>query len=150
MCLMAEMTARSSVSSLWSLSVHLDLRPQSLLMNNVACQMASAQLKAECTHHDFIHRTTALALYLVSSHADPLPQKGKGLVKCVYNLHPATLHSVVQSHCSILSHDALHDCLSSNSSLENGERGLGYPFRYCTSCKNTDYTSRGACLLRNR
>ena len=47
---------------------------------------------------------------------------------------------MVQSHCSILSHDALHDCLSSNSSLENGERGLGYPgypFRYCTSCKNT-------------
>ena len=32
-------------------------------------------------------------------------KRGKGLVKCVYKLSPATLHSVVQSHYSILSHD---------------------------------------------
>ena len=34
--------------------------------------------------------------------------------------------SAVQSYCSILSHDALHYCLSSNSSLENSERELGH------------------------
>ena len=32
-------------------------------------------------------------------------KRGKGLVKCVYKLSPATLHGVVQSHYSILSHD---------------------------------------------
>ena len=93
----------------------------------------------------------APALYLVSQ-ARPTSAKGKGLVKCVYKLCPTALHSVVQSHCSILSNDALHHCLSSNSSLENGERELGHLFRYCRSCtKHFDYTtSRGACLLRNR
>ena len=55
----------------------------------------------------------------------------------VYKLCPAALYSAVQSHCSILSHDALHHCLSSNSSLENGESELGHLFRYCRSCKNT-------------
>ena len=34
--------------------------------------------------------------------------------------------TVVQSHCSILSHNALHHCLSTNSSLENGKRELGH------------------------
>ena len=52
-------------------------------------------------------------------------------MKHVYKLCPAALYSVVQSHCSILSHDALQHCLSSNSSLENGERELGHLFRYC-------------------
>ena len=92
----------------------------------------------------------APALYLVSQ-ARPTSAKGKGLVKCVYKLCPTALYSVVQPHCSILSNDALHDCLSSNSSLENGERELGHLFRYCRSCaKHFDYTSRGVCLLRNR
>ena len=50
----------------------------------------------------------------------------------------AVSHYTVQcGTCSILSHDALHDCLSSNSSLENGERELGHLFRYYRSCKNT-------------
>ena len=31
--------------------------------------------------------------------------KGKGLVNCVCKPCPAALYSVVQSHCSILSHD---------------------------------------------
>ena len=44
------------------------------------------------------------------------------MVKSVYKLCPVALYSVVISHCSILLHDALHDCLSSNSCLENGER----------------------------
>ena len=46
---------------------------------------------------------------------------------------------MVQSCCSILSHDPLHHGLSSNS-LETGKRGL---FCYCRSCKNTS-----AVLLR--
>ena len=79
--------------------------------------------------------------YILSRKPDPLPEKEKGLVKCVYKLCPTVLYSAVQSHCSILSHDALHDYLSSNSSLENGERKLGHLFRYCRSCKNT--TLRG-------
>ena len=55
----------------------------------------------------------------------------------VYKPCPAALYSAVQSDCSILSHDALRHCLSSNSCLENGERELGHLFRYCRSCKNT-------------
>ena len=63
--------------------------------------------------------------------------------KSVHNEIP--LYSAVQSDCSILSHDALRHCLSSNSSLENGEHELGHLFRYCRSCKNTS-----AILLRER
>ena len=44
---------------------------------------------------------------------------------------------MVQSHCSILSNDALHDCLSSNSSLENGERELGFFFATPEAVQNT-------------
>ena len=58
-------------------------------------------------------------------------------MNCVYKPCPAALYSAVQSHCSILSHDALRHCLSSNSSVENGEGELGHLFRYCRSCKNT-------------
>ena len=55
----------------------------------------------------------------------------------VYKPCPATLYSAVQSDCSILPHDALRHCLSSNSCLENSEHELGHLFRYCRSCKNT-------------
>ena len=58
-------------------------------------------------------------------------------MNCVYKPCPAALYSAVQSDCSILLHDALRHCLSSNSSLENSERELGHLFRYCRSCKNT-------------
>ena len=44
---------------------------------------------------------------------------------------------MVQSCCSILSHDALHHCLSSNSSLENSKIKLGQLFCYCRNHKNT-------------
>ena len=63
----------------------------------------------------------------------------------VYKLCPTALYSAVQSDCSILSHDALRHSLSSNSCLENGERELGYLFRYYRSCKNTS-----TILLRER
>ena len=33
--------------------------------------------------------------------------------------------------------DVLHDCLSTNSSLDNGEKELRHLFRYCISCKST-------------
>ena len=56
-------------------------------------------------------------------------KRGKG-VNCIYKLCPTALYSVVQSHCSILSHDTLHHSLSSNSSLENSERELGHLSRY--------------------
>ena len=47
------------------------------------------------------------------------------------------LYSASQSRCSILSHDALHHCFSSNRSLENSEREPGHLSRYYRNCKNT-------------
>ena len=74
----------------------------------------------------------------LGSQARPTSAKeGKGLVNCVYNPCLAALYSAVQSHCSILSHDTLCHCLSSNSSLKNGKRVQGHLFRYCRSWKNT-------------
>ena len=58
-------------------------------------------------------------------------------MSCVYKPCPAAQYSAVQSHCSILSHDTLRHCLSSNSRLENGERELGHLFCYCRNCTNT-------------
>ena len=58
-------------------------------------------------------------------------------MNCVYKPCPGALYSVPQSRCSILSHDALHNCFSSNSSLENSERELGHFSRYYRNCKNT-------------
>ena len=74
---------------------------------------------------------------LVSQARPTSAREGKGLVSCVYKPCPAAQYSAVQSHCSILSHDTLRHCLSSNSRLENGERELGHLFCYCRSCKNT-------------
>lgn len=56
-------------------------------------------------------------------------ENGKSLVNCVYTLCPSTLYSVVQSCCSILSHDT--HSLSNNSSLEDTKRELGHLFCYC-------------------
>ena len=86
-----------------------------------------------CVEESQVFSSTIEVLLLApeSYKADPLPQKGKGLVKCVYKLCPAALYSAVQSH------DVLPDCSSSNSSLENGERELRHLFRYCKSYKNT-------------
>ena len=64
-------------------------------------------------------------------------KRGKGLVNCVYKPCPAAVYSVVQSCCSIWSHDTLHHCLSSNSSLENSEREQGHLSRYYSNRKNT-------------
>ena len=64
-------------------------------------------------------------------------KRGKGLVNCVYKHCPATLYSVVQSCCSLLSHDTLHHCLSSNSSVENSETDLGHLSHYYSNHKNT-------------
>ena len=64
-------------------------------------------------------------------------KRGKGLVNCVYKPCPAALYSAVPSCCSILSHDTLHHCLSSNSSLENSEREQGHLSRYYSNRKNT-------------
>ena len=90
-------------------------------------------------HHGLLawHQTPTLPCSGLVSQARPTSAK-KGRV----------WWTTVQSRCSILSHDALHHCLSTNSSLENNETELGHLFRYCRSCKNT--TSQGACLLRNR
>ena len=64
-------------------------------------------------------------------------KRGKGLVNYVYKPCPAALYSAVQSSCGILSHDTLHHCLSSNSSLENSEREQGHLSRYYSNRKNT-------------
>ena len=64
-------------------------------------------------------------------------KRGKGLMNCVYKPCLAALYSVVQSCCSILSHDTLHHCLSSNSSLENSEREQGHLSHYYSNRKNT-------------
>ena len=64
-------------------------------------------------------------------------KRGKGLVNCIYKPCPAGLYSAVQSSCSILSHDTLQHCLSSNSSLENSEREQGHLSRYYSNRKNT-------------
>ena len=77
--------------------------------------------------------TTYMIVHLVSQARPSSTKEGKGLVNCVYQPCPAALYSAVQSHCSILSHDALRHCLSSNTS----QRELGHLFRYCRSCKNT-------------
>ena len=66
-------------------------------------------------------------------------------MNCVYKLCPTTLYSATQSRCSILSHDPLHHYLSSNDSLENSERELGYLFCYYRSCKNTLTVLLGEC-----
>jgi len=66
-----------------------------------------------------------------------LHKSGKGLVNCVYKSCSAALYSVVQSRCSILSHDTLHHCLNSNSSLENSEREIRHLSRYCRNYRNT-------------
>ena len=62
-------------------------------------------------------------------------KRGKGLVNCVYKPCPTALYSAVQSCCSILSHDTLHHCLSSNSSLENSEREQGHLSHYYSNRK---------------
>ena len=84
-----------------------------------------------CTHH---HRCPPNLKYLpppllVSQARPTSAREGKGLVNCVYKPCPAAPCSAVQSHCSILSHDALRHCLCTNSSLENGEREVGHLFR---------------------
>ena len=58
-------------------------------------------------------------------------------MNCVYKPCPAAVYSAVQSCCSIWSHDTLHHCLSSNSSLENSEREQGHLSRYYSNRKNT-------------
>ena len=74
------------------------------------------------------------AVDLVSQAGPTSARKGR---VCVYKPCLAALYSAVQSCCSILSHDTLHHCLSSNSSLENSEREQGHLSRYCRNCKNT-------------
>ena len=65
-------------------------------------------------------------------------------MNCVYKPCPAALYIVVQSCCSILSHDTLHHRLSSNSSLENGERELGHLSDTAGVVKTLDCTPQGA------
>ena len=65
-------------------------------------------------------------------------KKGKCLVNCVYKPCPAALYSAVQSHCSILSHDALHHGLSSNGSLSEHPVSLSHkPDLFCSSAPTT-------------
>ena len=81
------------------------------------------------------HNVTWFQLSLASQ--THFRKRGKGLVNCVYKPCRTALYSAVQSRCSNSSHDTLHHCLSSNSSLENSERELGYLSHYCRNCENT-------------
>ena len=67
-------------------------------------------------------------------------KKGMGLVNYVYKL------CTVWSN-SILSHDTLHQRLSSNNGLENGDRELRHFFYCYKSCKNYTWW---LCTLHNR
>ena len=80
-------------------------------------------------HYSIQSQSTGCSV--VSQARPTFAKEGKDLVSCVYKRCPAALYSVIQSHCSILSHDTLHHCLSNNSSLE-----LGHPFHYYRSYKN--------------
>ena len=53
-------------------------------------------------------------------------KKKKGLVNCicVYKPCPTIPYGMIQSHYSILSHDTLHHCLSSNNDLKNCDSSL--------------------------
>ena len=83
-------------------------------------------------------------------------KREKGVVNYVYKLCPPAPYSVVQSCYSVLAHDTLHHCLSSN---ENSDRELGHRFCYCrcmcilfafcTSVTHA-YSLQGACELCNR
>ena len=64
-------------------------------------------------------------------------KRGKVLVNSIYKPCHGALYCASQSRCSILSHDALHHCFSSNSSLENSERDPKHLSRYYRNCKNT-------------
>ena len=64
-------------------------------------------------------------------------KRGKSLVNSIYKPCPTGMHSAPQSRCSILSHEALHHCFSSNSNLENSKREPGHLCRYYRSRKNT-------------
>ena len=103
---------------------------------------------AECFHqhswwleHSLFHTGFCLASLSAAVHFDLVSQarptsareeRGSGEQRI-----QAVSRRTVQSDCSILPHDALHHCLSSNSCLENGEHELGHLFRYCRSCKST-------------
>ena len=85
-----------------------------------------SQMKPECNGEgdslSAIHVDCNTPQWEIVSQARPTFAKGgKGLVDCVCKPCSAAVYSAVQSHCSILSHDALCHCLSSNSGLENDE-----------------------------
>ena len=121
----------------------LKISPTSLIICKPVCRAKASHVYMHHSHakeHRPPYKIVVLQARLTSA------KKGN----CIYKPCPVALYSVVQSRYSILSHDVLRHCLSSNSSLENGERELRHLFHYYRNCKNTEYTSQGACLLRNR
>ena len=68
-------------------------------------------------------------------------KKGKGLDNYVCKPCPTTRYSVVQSHCSIFSHDTLNH---SKSSLEDDGWGPEHLLRYCRCL----YISGSMCSLQ--
>ena len=93
----------------------------------------------------FVHFTVTLSLASQTHFC----KRGNGLVNCIYKPCLATLYSEVQSRCSILSHDALHHCLSSNSSLENSKRELGHLSRYCKTTSRIVFRERAYSATGN-
>ena len=124
--------AKSATASIASLHVACDIGGFYLALVNIAVSYHKVGFLKKFS---WILLQFPLSSKLVSQTQPSSAKEGKGLVNCVYKPCPAALYSAVQLHCSVLSHDALRHCLSSNSSLENGERELGHLFRYCRSCK---------------
>ena len=76
----------------------------------------------------------APALYLVLQ-TKPTSAKREGSGEMhIQAVSRCTVQCGTITFCHI---DVLHDCLSTNSSLDNGEKELRHLFRYCISCKST-------------
>ena len=82
-----------------------------------------------------------IAVFNIVLRARHTSAKREGSSELFIQAMSRTLLSEVQSHCSILSRDTLHHCLSSNDSLENSVHATA------GAAKNT---SREACTFHSR
>ena len=145
---------------------HFKVQSLSVLLHNVFCQQTLELLITErawpvpspmCTQHPAqvlqspdmpgpqVHHTIP-QLRLVSQAWPTSAKEGRGSVE---QRIPAVSRRTVQCSTIRLQYFVTwritSPCLSSNSSLQNGEHELGHLFRCCRSCKNTS-----TILLRER
>ena len=108
----------------------------------IACSMGSKTggredlgMRLNCIDQSYI------AVFDIVLQAGSTSAKREGSSELFIQAMSCTLLSEVQSHCSILSRDTLHHCLSSNDSLENSVHATA------GAAKNT---SREACTFHSR